>query len=229
MALLGAAVLATLFFLGGFAVGQRGGDTFFSNLYLALTLLAAAALAVLAGVAAFWAMLREQDRSLGAVATVAFAVMVGAFGVVESLAEHDEPGSGPGGPEGPTPTAPPQETATPTMPAATPPQGNSHTNLTATAISPTEVRISFSYGYHSDPQGPITHMTLEALGSDQAPLPGYPVTRIPEAGQLEHGDGQIDLTLTFTPDVLAQVAAFRVCFAGEVRPDLGCATTNVSR
>lgn len=208
MTLLGAAVLAFLFFVGGFAAGQRGGDTFFSNLYLALTLLTAAAFAVLAGVAAFWAMFRDADRSLGALATVAFAVMVGAFAVVESLAEHDEPGSGP------------SQNGRP----------NSHQNLTVTGISATDVQVSFDYGYHHDPpEADITHLTVEALGRDGNAVPGYPVTRIPETGELERGDGHIDLTLTFTDEVLAQVGAFRVCFAGEDHPDFGCATTGFSR
>ena len=80
--LLGLAVLGSAIFGAFVASGQRGGDTFFSNLWLALPMTTAAFAAVAAGVtaaAAWW----KHDRTF----LVAIAMVVGAFATMFAAGE----------------------------------------------------------------------------------------------------------------------------------------------
>jgi hypothetical protein len=211
LGLLVAAGLGFLLFFGGVAAGQRGGATFFSNPFLALTILFAGACVVLAGVAALYAVVREHERSFGAFATIVFGVFVAVFAAGE-IGGHDDPGSSPS----PTPT-----------PVVVP---NSHTNLSVSTVSETEVRVTFDYSYnHDPPEARITMITVTPLDESGGPLPDYPVTRLPEGGVLQRGDGHVDLTLAINEDMLARVAAFRVCFAAPGHADLGCASAHTRR
>mgnify|MGYP001813820139 FL=1 len=79
--LVAAGVLLAAFFVL-VAAGERGGDTFFSNPWLSLTMLGAVVCAIAAGVAGIVAF-RRGDRSLVA----GFAVVVGAFVVCWVVAE----------------------------------------------------------------------------------------------------------------------------------------------
>lgn len=192
-----------LFFVGA-ATGQSGGDTFFSNPYLATTILFAGTCAVLAGVAAAYSVVREGERSFGAFATIVFGVFVAIFALTEGMG-HDEPDDETDGNSG----------------------TNSHTNLTVDRISAGSLRVSFDYGYHNDPPaGEITMLTVTLNDQSGEPLPGLPPTRLPETGDLPKGDGRITLDLAVSDEQERQVRSVRVCFAGEGHPDLGCATAN---
>ena len=207
MGLLVASGVGFLLFFGGVASGQRGGDTFFSNPYLAVTILFAGACVVLAGAVALVAIVKEGERTVGAFATVIFGVFAAIFAAGE-IGGHDEPGSD------------------------SPDSGgtNSHSNLAVTPVSETEVHVEFDYGYHGDPaEAEITMLTITALGPTGGPLPGPPSATLPESGDLQKGDGHVDLVLGFSRDVLAQVTGFRVCFAAPGYPDLGCATASYSQ
>jgi cytochrome bd-type quinol oxidase subunit 2 len=78
--LLSAALFAAFF--GLIASGQRGGETFFSNLWLSATMLPAAVAAVTAGVFGVGA-LRRRDRSV----VVFLAIIVGTFVALFAIAE----------------------------------------------------------------------------------------------------------------------------------------------
>ena len=79
-----AALLAL--FLGLVAAGQRGGETFFSNLVLTVPMLGALVSAIASGVLGVVA-LRHRDRSV----VVFVAVLVGLFVLVYSIAEFAFP------------------------------------------------------------------------------------------------------------------------------------------
>lgn len=70
------------------ASGQRGGDTFFSNWWLAGTMLPAAALAIAAGVTGVTAMIRERDRSLSTLVATALGLLVVVFVIGEIAFPH---------------------------------------------------------------------------------------------------------------------------------------------
>ena len=65
------------------ASGQRGGDTFFSNPWLAATILIAAASALAGGVAAALAIFRRGERSI----LVLLALLLGLFVLIFMLGE----------------------------------------------------------------------------------------------------------------------------------------------
>jgi hypothetical protein len=79
------ALFATFFVL--VAAGERGGDTFFSNPWLATSMLAAATLAVVSGGAGLTAIVKEHERSLW----VWFAVILGAIVIAWVVAEIVNP------------------------------------------------------------------------------------------------------------------------------------------
>ncbi len=84
-------ILSLAFFAAFFALvasGQRGGDTFFSNPWLASTVLAAGASAVAAATAGLAAVLRQSERALSVLATIGFGVMVLVFAIGEILFPH---------------------------------------------------------------------------------------------------------------------------------------------
>jgi hypothetical protein len=65
------------------AAGEKGGDTFFSNPWLASSILAAATLAVVSGGAGLTAIVKEHERS----GWVWFAVVLGAIVIAWVTAE----------------------------------------------------------------------------------------------------------------------------------------------
>ncbi len=84
-------ILSLTFFAAFFALvaaGQRGGDTFFSNPWLASTMLAAGASAIAAAAAGLAAVIRQSERALSVVATIAFGAVVLAFALGEILFPH---------------------------------------------------------------------------------------------------------------------------------------------
>ena len=73
------------------AAGQRGGDTFFSNLWLTVPILLAGAAGIAGGVAAAIAIVRDGERSIFSFAGVLLGAIV-IFWTVAELIGHDEPG-----------------------------------------------------------------------------------------------------------------------------------------
>lgn len=80
--LLGLFVALLALFFGLVEAGQRGGETLFSNLTLAIPMLGAAASAIVGGVFGAYA-LRQHDRSIVVVA----AIVVGLFVLLWMTAE----------------------------------------------------------------------------------------------------------------------------------------------
>jgi hypothetical protein len=82
--------LAALLFAGFFvlvAAGQRGGDTFFSNPSLSITILGAAVAAVVAGAFGVDA-LRHRDRSVVAFGAIGVATVVILWSALEIAFPH---------------------------------------------------------------------------------------------------------------------------------------------
>ena len=90
---------ASLWLLGGFLVfyalfqilvasGQRGGETFFSNPWLALSILIAAGSAIAAGAAAIVAILWRQERSILMVLSLMLGLLVAVFVLGEIVYPH---------------------------------------------------------------------------------------------------------------------------------------------
>ena len=73
----------------GVALGERGGETFFSNPYLSATILAAGACGIAAGVVGGLALVRG-DRSPAVFLGVAVGVVV-IFWVTAEAIGHEEP------------------------------------------------------------------------------------------------------------------------------------------
>ena len=84
------AVAVCLFaaFIGLVAGGQKGGDTFFSNPWLAGTMTAGATFAIAAGGAGLFSIVRNRDRSLTVLVTTAFGLLVLAYTVAETAFPH---------------------------------------------------------------------------------------------------------------------------------------------
>ena len=82
---LSAALFGAFFAL--IASGQRGGDTFFSNLWLSATIIAAAASALVAGCFGGLA-LRRGDRSAVAMVAVAAGTVVALWSIAELAFPH---------------------------------------------------------------------------------------------------------------------------------------------
>ena len=84
--------LASVAFLGAFFVlvasGQRGGETFFSNGWLSTTILTATITATVAGGVGITAVLKDSERALSVVATVAFGLLVFGFALGEVIFPH---------------------------------------------------------------------------------------------------------------------------------------------
>ncbi|MEZ4572509.1 MAG: hypothetical protein R2849_19770 [Thermomicrobiales bacterium] len=73
------------------AWGERGGDTFFSNLRLTVPILLAGTAALAAGVASLFAILLRGERSVFSFGGVIIGAFV-LFWIVAELIGHDEPG-----------------------------------------------------------------------------------------------------------------------------------------
>jgi len=85
------AVIAVCWFAAFFGLvigGQKGGDTFFSNLWLAGTLMAATASAVAAAGAGFSSIVRDRERSIAVLITTTFGLLVLAYFVAEVALPH---------------------------------------------------------------------------------------------------------------------------------------------
>jgi hypothetical protein len=223
-----------LWLLGGFAglflvfwlmvaleAGPDRSETFLSNLYLAIPLLLAGGCAILGGFSAAYALFVRKERSLFVVGVLVIGVFVALFTAGE-IGGHDEPDGSKGARTPvPRPTATVRGTSpgTTTTPQPTP-LANSHSNLSVEEVAPGEVRVSFDYAYNHDPTGvTITAITVSALDAAGAPLAGYDAVARP----ISRGSGHMDVTLTFTPEQLAAVRSFSVCFTAPGEPDLGCA------
>jgi hypothetical protein len=81
--------------LGGFglfaalvAAGQRGGETFFSNLWLSVPGLGGAACAIAGGVAAVLAMTREHDRGWRTISSTVLGAVVALWVTLEIVFPH---------------------------------------------------------------------------------------------------------------------------------------------
>lgn len=68
--------------------GQRGGDTFFSNPWLALTILASAILAIASGVLAVVAVGRNRERSIFGFLAILLGLIVLVFTIGEITFPH---------------------------------------------------------------------------------------------------------------------------------------------
>ena len=79
---------AFVLFFGLVASGQRGGDTFFSNPWLTLPMLAAVGLAIAAAAAGLVAVLRRSERGWSVFVITAAGLLIGAFSAAELLFPH---------------------------------------------------------------------------------------------------------------------------------------------
>jgi hypothetical protein len=181
----------------GLEVGPDETPEFFSNLYLAISGLAAAACAIGSGIVALYAIIRSRERSALVMGCAAFGLVITVFALGELGA--DEPGGGNG--HGP-----------PTQPAG----GNSHSNLSAVPLGDGRVQVSFDYAFNQDPQGWTTDsITVTALTQGQQPLAGAEPVVLP----VSHGSDHLDVVFSFTAEQLAQLDGFSVCFTGPGTPD----------
>lgn len=88
--ILGVAAFATfsIIFVVAVASGQRGGDEFFDNLWLAVPGLGAYIAAVATFALGAVAIVTSGERSISTVVATAFGFVVTAFGVLEVLFPH---------------------------------------------------------------------------------------------------------------------------------------------
>jgi cytochrome bd-type quinol oxidase subunit 2 len=70
------------------ASGQRGGETFFSNPWLSMTILPAAISAIVSGVLAGVAITRDRERSLLAFVAILIGLFVALFAIGEIAFPH---------------------------------------------------------------------------------------------------------------------------------------------
>lgn len=84
------AVAVCLFaaFIGLVVGGQKGGDTFFSNPWLAGTITAGAAVAICASGVGLFSIVRDRDRSPAVLVGTAFGLLVLAYAVAEMAFPH---------------------------------------------------------------------------------------------------------------------------------------------
>jgi hypothetical protein len=84
-------VAATWLFAAFFALvisGQKGGDTFFSNPWLAGTMTAGAAAAIAAAGFGLFSIVRERERSIAVFVTTTFGLLVLAYAILEVAFPH---------------------------------------------------------------------------------------------------------------------------------------------
>jgi hypothetical protein len=85
------ALMAAYLFAAFFCLvisGQKGGATFFSNPYLAGTIIAATASAVGAGGAGLYSIVAERDRSIAVFITTTVGLLVLAYAIAEVAFPH---------------------------------------------------------------------------------------------------------------------------------------------
>lgn len=68
--------------------GQKGGDTFFSNPWLAGTITAGAGTAILAALLSIYSIIRERERSVSVFVTTALGLLVLAYAILELAFPH---------------------------------------------------------------------------------------------------------------------------------------------
>ena len=68
--------------------GQKGGETFFSNPFLAGALTAGATSSVAAGIAGLYGIVREHERSLAVFVATTFGFLVLAYAIAEGALPH---------------------------------------------------------------------------------------------------------------------------------------------
>ncbi len=88
VALLSGFLFAFAVFLWAIALGARGGETFFSNPFLSLSLLTAGVLAIAAGLVAAVAVITQRERAPLALFALALGTLVALFGAAEVLFPH---------------------------------------------------------------------------------------------------------------------------------------------
>jgi len=84
-------IVSTIFFIIFYSLvasGQRGGDTFFSNLALAITMLIAAILAVSSFFTGIICIIRNRERSILVYISAAIGFFVLLFGLAEIIFPH---------------------------------------------------------------------------------------------------------------------------------------------
>jgi hypothetical protein len=82
------AVAAFAFFAGLVGVGQKGGDTFFSNPWLAWSIVVAAAAAIGAGIVGWLGILTGRDRSPAVVLAALVGTLVLSWVILEITIPH---------------------------------------------------------------------------------------------------------------------------------------------
>ncbi len=82
------AVAFFVVFFGLVAGGQRGGETFFSNPWLATAILTAAASAIVAAAVGLTAVFRESERAVVVFVIIALGIAVLLFAVAEVVFPH---------------------------------------------------------------------------------------------------------------------------------------------
>ncbi|MCP3974370.1 MAG: hypothetical protein GY720_07750 [bacterium] len=83
-----ASFLLFVAFFGFVASGQRGGESFFSNLWLSATILPAAGLAIAGGAVGLTAAIKHAERSLGVLVAIVFGTSVLLFVSGELVFPH---------------------------------------------------------------------------------------------------------------------------------------------
>ena len=86
--LLAVSIVLFVVFFGLVAGGERGGDTFFSNPWLASTILTAAASATVAATVGLIAVFRESERAVVVFVIIALGIAVFLFAVLEVVFPH---------------------------------------------------------------------------------------------------------------------------------------------
>lgn len=88
MVLLAASFVLFIAFFAFVASGQRGGESFFSNLWLSATILPAAGLAMAGGAVGLAAAIKQAERSLGVLVAIVFGCSVLLFVIGELVFPH---------------------------------------------------------------------------------------------------------------------------------------------
>lgn len=86
--LLAAHVVLMLIFNGLVLSGQRGGDTFFSNLWLTIPFLIAGVAAISGAVIAAYAVIARHERSIFLWIAITIGLFIGMFALGEVLSPH---------------------------------------------------------------------------------------------------------------------------------------------
>ncbi len=86
--LIGASILFFILFIIFVASGQRGGDTFFSNLTLTIPMLIAAILAVCAFFTGILSIIRNRERAVFVFISTTVGFLVLLYGLAEIIFPH---------------------------------------------------------------------------------------------------------------------------------------------